>query len=226
MVRALYLQWPDHDAAYAAPSNFTLGDGLFVATVASPGTDPTVEFWLPPGQWYDFFTGAAVSGDATTTRSVALGEYPVYARAGTILPTQPDLPASNAGPQDELTLNVWAGADGAFELYEDEGTGWGYQAGDYRFTPVTFSEQGSCRELRIGAALGRFFPGALAARSWHIRLVGVDAPQTVRLGDEALPEGGVTPGYSYDASTLTVTVHTGSRATDADQSLFVGDACD
>lgn len=225
LVRALYLQWPDQDEAYNAPSHFTLGDGLFVATVAAPGTPASVSFWLPPGQWYDFFSGEAVTGGAVITRDVALAEYPVYARAGTIVPTQPDLPTSSAGPQDDLTLHVWAGADGAFDLYEDAGTGFDYERGRYRVTPVRFVDRAGCQEVTIGRAEGRSFEGALDTRSWSVRVVGVSEPGRVRVGDQDVPLGNTTPGYTYDGVTRTVTIRAGSHSTAADVRVRMGASC-
>jgi alpha-glucosidase (family GH31 glycosyl hydrolase) len=225
LARALYLQWPEREEAYSARENFTLGDGLFIATVAAPGPLPSVEFWLPPGQWYDFFTGEAVTGDTTIVRDVSLSEYPVYARAGTILPTQPDLPSSSAGPQDDLTLHVWAGANGSFDLYEDAGAGFDYEAGRYVFTPIRFDEQGGCQELLIGAAEGREFDGALRSRSWQVRLVGVSEPTRVTIEGVDAASGGSTPGYDYDAATRTLSVRTGPHSAGADVRVLVGAGC-
>ncbi|MCB9629560.1 MAG: DUF5110 domain-containing protein [Sandaracinaceae bacterium] len=225
LARALYLQWPEHDEAYLAGSHFTLGDGLFVATVAAPGASATVEFWLPPGEWYDFFTGEAVTGGTTITRDVTLAEYPVYARAGTIVPTQPDLPTSSAGPQDDLTLTIWAGADGTFSLYEDAGTGFDYEGGRHRFTPVSYVERDGCREVVIAAAEGRSFSGALASRSWHVRLVGVAAPARVSVAGVELTAAASAPGFAYDAATSTLTIHTGEHATRSDLRVLIGAQC-
>ncbi|MCB9657706.1 MAG: glycoside hydrolase family 31 protein [Polyangiales bacterium] len=222
MVRALYLQWPTREEAYVEGSHFTLGDGLFVAPVAAPGTQAAVSFWLPPGEWFDFWTGEPVSGDATIARDVALAEYPVYARAGTIVPTQPDMLTSSAGPQDELTLHVWAGADGTFDLYEDAGVGFDYEGGRYRFTPVRYEDGASCQTVEIGASEGRSFPGALASRTWHLRLVGVPEPTRVRIGDVDVTAGDAAPGYQYDATTRTLTVRTGPQPTSADVRVSVG----
>jgi alpha-glucosidase (family GH31 glycosyl hydrolase) len=226
MVRALYLQWPEQEDAYAVDANFTLGDGLFVATVAAPGPAPTMEFWLPPGQWYDFWSGAPVTGGTTIVRDVALADYPVYARAGTILPTQPDLLTSSTGPQDELTLHVWAGADGAFDLYEDDGSGFDYERGRFQFTPVRYTEGEGCTEVVIGPASGRTFTGALSSRSWHVRVVGVTEPTRVRVGSMDAPRDGTTLGYTYDASTQTLTVHTGSHVTASELRVQVGAGCE
>jgi alpha-glucosidase (family GH31 glycosyl hydrolase) len=207
MVRSLYLQWPELDDAYQHRTSFTLGQDMLVSVVATPGDPAAVDVWIPPGVWTDFFTGESFTGPQTVNRSVPLERYPVFMRAGAILPTQPDLPTSADGPQDNLTLSVWPGADGRFDLYDDEGRGFGYRNGAYSFTPISTSTSAqSCVTVDIGAAQGNF-PGALPQRSWTIRLMGVSSPAVVKLA------GTATNGWSYDATTHTLVLDTGARST-------------
>lgn len=226
IVRALYLSWPTRDEAYQSPSHFTLGDGVFVATVAAAGAAPTKSFWLPPGDWYDFFDGTEVAGDVVVTRTVSLDRYPVYVRAGTIVPMQPDLPTSTPGPSDDLTLHIWTGADGDFRLYEDEGVGFGYEDGVARFTGIASRTPApGCHEVTVSAAEGPAFPGALTTRSWRLRLVGVDAPGTVVAGGQALAEGASAPGWTYDATSRTLLVRTDPVSTSSDFVVRAGTGC-
>ena len=52
---------------------------------------------------------------------------PLFVRAGSIIPTGPDLQYTGEKPADPITLYVYAGADGAFTLYEDDGLTYGYE---------------------------------------------------------------------------------------------------
>jgi len=209
MARPLYLQWPEHEEAYGYRSQFTLGKDILVATVAAPGDPAVIDLWIPPGRWIDYFTGEAFTGPLAITRSVPLEQYAVFMREGAILPMQPHRLTSAHGPQDHLIVNVWPGADGRFRLYEDEGRGFAYREGAYRWTPMSTrsSTDGACHTLRIDAAQARNFPGALASRSWQLRFVGVDEPQEVKLNDRILD------GWSYDGASRTVTVETGNLGT-------------
>ncbi|MEL6178258.1 MAG: TIM-barrel domain-containing protein, partial [Myxococcota bacterium] len=227
MARALYLQWPEHDEAYADPSSFTLGDDLLVATVASPGQEAEVDVWLPPGTWVDYFTGERLEGPGMVQRTVPLDRYPVFARLGTILPTQPDLPTSADGPQDNLTLNIWPGADGAYTLYEDEGIGFAFEAGAYQRTHIALSSPDpDCSTVTVQASEGAPFPGALAERSWTLRFVGLDSPTQVTLdGLPVASAAGEPPVWTYDASTQTLTMETGLVSTEQDLHVQVGSRC-
>lgn len=210
MARPLYLQWPDREEAYRHRSHFTLGNDMLIATVAAPGDPAVINLWIPPGKWVDFFTGEVFSGPMEITRSVPLERYAVFMRQGAILPMQPHRLTSAYGPQDALIVHVWpgAGAEGSFRLYEDEGRGFGYKDGAYRWTPISTSStaNGACHTLKIDAAQGPNFPGALASRRWQLRFVGVSEPREVTL------DGRTLTGWSYDGSSQTATVDTGSLA--------------
>jgi alpha-glucosidase (family GH31 glycosyl hydrolase) len=224
MARALYLQWPEHEAAYQYRSQYTVGADMLVASVAAPGDPANISLWIPPGEWVDFFTGEVLSGPAEISRSVPLEHYAVFLRKGAILPLQPELLTSAHGPQDGLTLQVWPGADGEFRLYEDEGRGFAYRDGAYRWTPIRFdsADAADCHRLSIEAAEGQAFPGGLATRSWTAQFNGIDAPQRVRIDGLELPAGSGEPGWNYDAGARTLSVATGVRLTDRTTVVAVG----
>ena len=54
---------------------------------------------------------------------------PVHVRAGAIVPTGPEIQYTSEKPADPLVLWVYAGADGDFTLYEDDGLTYGYEKG-------------------------------------------------------------------------------------------------
>lgn len=220
MVRALYLQWPEEDQAYAHPTEYTLGHDMLVAPVTSAGNPATTSVWIPPGRWIDYFTGESLTGPATVDRSVPYERYPVFMRAGAILPTQSDLPTSSAGPQDALMLSTWSGDSGSFDLYEDAGQGFAYRDGAYARTHVSSgsSAQG-CASITVDAAQGQF-TGALGQRSWTVRWIGIPQPDVVKVN------GAATDQWTYDAVRSTLTAQTGMRPTDAPLRVSAGpDAC-
>jgi alpha-D-xyloside xylohydrolase len=79
---------------------------------------------------------------------------PLFARAGAIVPTGRDVQWTGEDPQGRLTLHVFAGADGAFTLYDDQGEDLGYTRGE--FVRIPFRWDNSARILTIGAREGRF----------------------------------------------------------------------
>ncbi len=192
----LYLQWPRQNGAYEHPSQYTYGRDVVVAPVVEGGDPAPVKVWIPPGTWTDWFTGQRFRGPAEKTLSVPLDRLPVLVRSGAIVPTQDAVPFTAPGGADALTLTVHGGRRGRFTLYDDAGSGYGYQDGAKRFTRLTHRG----RSLSIAPARGTY-PGAPATRDWTVRFLGVARrPKHVR--------GGTA---SYDAAAKTLTVRTGPR---------------
>lgn len=211
MVRPLYLEWPAQDEAYAHASEFLLGEHMLIATVAELGQSATVEVWIPPGTWYEYFTGEAFTGPTTVQREIPLERYPVFVRAGAILPTQPPRPYTPAQPPEELIVSVWPG-NGTFSLYDDAGRGLDYLDGAFSWTPMRSQTSGNaCRALAIDAAIGSF-PQALSQRSWTVRFVGMPPPDLVRINGQPINANGGTASWSYDAVNATLSVDTGPHS--------------
>ncbi len=187
LVRPMYHVWPDRQVAYDVPNEFVFGTELVVAPVTSP-RDPaslhgSVRAWLPPGTWVDVFTGLVYEGDHTLELHRDEQSVPVLLRAGGILPL--------AGPDDlDATRNPEAlevllapGADGGFELVEDDGTGATPDDVPTASTPLAWEQ--STGTFTVGATTGD--DAATAAvpqqRTWVLTLLGVAA------ADLDVPEG-------------------------------------
>ena len=88
-----------------------------------------------------------------------------------------------------LTLLVYAGVNGHFTLYEDEGTNLDYQHGAYATIPLSFDR--ATGTLTIGQRSGEF-QGMQQTRTFHIRWM---TPQA-RPGDDFTAPPDETVVYS------------------------------
>jgi len=124
---------------------------------------------LPPtaGGWYDFWTGAHHKWIGRNAPA-PLDAIPVHVRAGSIIPFGPELQYTDEKPADPITLFVYAGRDGAFTLYEDDGVSNGYERGAFATIPIRW--QDSTRTLTIGKRQGAF-PGMLTQRTFQVVLI-------------------------------------------------------
>jgi alpha-D-xyloside xylohydrolase len=84
VLRPLGYAYPDDERAWRSDLEFLVGPDLLAAPVTGAGATPSV--YLPAGSWVDLFTGRAVGGGRTLTRPTPLAQFPLYARAGAVVP--------------------------------------------------------------------------------------------------------------------------------------------
>jgi alpha-glucosidase (family GH31 glycosyl hydrolase) len=105
---------------------YFLGDELMVAPVIDEGATGR-PVYLPRGGWVEIHSGERFEGPAVIAAEAAVGEIPVYARAGSLIPRLPSgvetlVPIDNpevvdhTDVADTLVIDVFAGAAGRFEL--------------------------------------------------------------------------------------------------------------
>jgi alpha-D-xyloside xylohydrolase len=120
---------------------------------------------------------------------------PLHVRAGAIVPLGPHVQYADEKPADPIELRIYPGADGHFELYEDEGDGYAYEKGVFATIPIEWSE--AQRSVTIGARHGTF-PGMLERRTF--RVVFVRKGHGVGLEPEAQADATV----AYEGQPVTI----------------------
>ena len=127
----------------------------------------SMEVYLPEGcKWYDFKDNKVYSGGRKVSADASLERCPVFVREGSIIPMGPDVQYTSEKPWDELDIMVYAGPEGKFTLYEDEGDGYDYEKGAY--STIDFTLKGS--KLTIGSRKGEY-PGMLKNRKFVINYI-------------------------------------------------------
>ena len=178
LVQPMYWSYPDVPQAYQVPNQFTFGSQLLVAPITSPVNRRVltagVRAWLPAGRWIDIFTGLVYDGDRELVLHRGVDDIPVLAPAGAILPLTGDaVPGNDADNPEGLEVVVVVGADGRFELIEDDGTGSGLDVDTVARTPIYFDQDSGV--LTVGPAFGAV--GCIPdRRDWQITFLGL-APE-------------------------------------------------
>ena len=169
ILRPLVMDFRGEAAARDVVDQYMFGPAFLVSPVTTYNARMR-SVYLPnaAGGWYDFWTGTAAAGARTVQAAAPFDAIPVYVRAGSIVPIGPDLQYTGEKAADPIALYVYAGADGAFTLYEDQGLTNDYQSGAFSEIPLRWTE--STRTLSIGARQGTF-TGMLASRTFQIILV-------------------------------------------------------
>lgn len=155
IIRPLFLEFPhatadNHPLDLDAPGEFMFGPDLLVADSPSPEEVAPYEVHLPPGLWYNYWTGERLDRSAPiaardneireTTAALPpimvqpkLDELPIYVRAGAIVPVEPLTQSTAETPNGPLTVRVYvpaAGGECAGSLYLDDGHSYNFRKGE------------------------------------------------------------------------------------------------
>ena len=155
IMRPLIYDFPDDIRAGKISSQYMFGPALMVCPVTEPvyyeagskevkDADRHKTVYLPgknTDKWYDWYTDKCYNGGQEITVEISLDYIPVFVRAGSIIPTtKPSVSTADMEGKD-ITLLIYAGADGKFEMYEDSGDGYGYENGEYCVTTVYYNDK-------------------------------------------------------------------------------------
>ena len=86
---------------------------------------------------------------------------------------------SDEKPAELIDLYIYAGRDGQFELYEDEGTNYNYEQG--AFSTINIQYDNARKVVTIGERKGKF-EGMLKQRRFNIVLVTPNNAQPLASG--------------------------------------------
>ena len=181
MLRSLPFDFPDDARTHAVADEFLLGPAFLVCPVSTPmayapGSRPldavsrTRRVYLPAGaDWFDLATDTLLHGGQAIEASAPLDRIPVFVRAGSIVPMGPDRAHADEAPDGLLEVHVYPGRDTTFNLYEDAGDGYGYEAGEFATVELAWDE--AARSLTIGQRVGQY-PGMPPERDVVVLLHG------------------------------------------------------
>jgi len=231
IIRPLFLEFP-HAAADNHPldndggGEFMFGPSILVAASPMPDDVNGYQVQLPPGIWYDYWTGARldrrvaaqardmeIPDSAPALKPIfvtpGLGDLPVYVRAGAIVPMQPLVQSTEETPDGPLTLRVFPAAPGDEchgDVYADDGKSFDFRKGAYLRLHITCSVAADgALTVSIPEPEGRFHPWWKAFR---VEAVGFDAKEAKVTGKvmplerTALGWAATIP-YTGEAQTLT-----------------------
>jgi alpha-glucosidase len=197
LMRPLFLEYPQAPEFYGDDRDFLFGRDLFVAPVTTEMLDAE-DISLPPGDWYDFWTGAKHARGESIQLRPRLDEMPVYVRAGGILPMQTVVQNTGQTPDGPLELRVYPGEDCRGSLYEDDGHSFAYQKGE--ILRINYSCAASSSSVTVSSKVEKN-----AYRPWWgstaLTVFGAAAaPKEVRIEDRVIED------WHFDSHSHSVTV--------------------
>ena len=188
LCRPMYYDYPECKEAYDFRNEYMFGDDMLIAPVTAPanGKYAEVKVWLPEGDWYELHTGTLLNGGQVINRYFAIDEYPIYVKAGSVLPMYTDRVMNLNNNDEDIVVTVFPGADGvkSFNMYEDNGNDKNY-ATEYAITKLTSSRSGNTHEVVIGKREGKYAEMP-AKRNFKLKVLSAMPPVEVTVNGKSL----------------------------------------
>jgi alpha-D-xyloside xylohydrolase len=165
LMRPMVMDFSNDKQAVAQAYEYMFGKSFLVAPVIDAGIKEWKVYLPETTAWYDFWTAKCYTGGQTIMTDAPLEKIPVFVKAGSIIPMGKFIQYTSEKPADTLEIRVYTGADGRFELYEDEGDNYNYESGRYAIIPFAWSEKN--QTLTIEKRQGDF-DGLLGKRVFTI----------------------------------------------------------
>lgn len=205
LCRPMYYDYPDNEEAYNNRNEYMFGDNMLVYPITAPMTDrlATKDVWLPTGcDWFETSSGTMLKGGQTTTRKFQLDEYPVYVKAGSIIPEYGKVKNLRHNDED-ITIAVYpGGTESTFTMYEDNGNDKNY-ATDYATTKLTAKRGENTLKVDIDARKGNY-KDMPSQRHFKLKVVASAVPTSVKVN-------GKETGYEYDGNNLALIIDIAER---------------
>ena len=196
LLRPMYLEHPNDEAAYTHRYQYLLGENLLAAPITTPGEGPGFvakkTVWFPAGTWYNMLSGERFDGVSEKTVLARIDEIPLFARGGVPVPMQPYTPRMATTAIDTLVVRCYPGDAGKAFLYEDDGQSDGYKQERCAWTEMSYRRDGTKIIVRINPAQGRF-DGQPQRRGYRVEL-----PCTTKATSALLDGAPIAVEYDQD----------------------------
>lgn len=168
IMRPLVMDFPADKKAWNINTQYMFGPAFLVNPVYENKARAR-DVYLPAGaDWYNFYTGEKLSGGQTINADAPLTQIPLFVKAGSIVPTGPLIQHVDEGLNAPITLNIYTGANGSFDIYEDDGRSVKYEQGEWSRIPVTYDDASGT--VTIGDRIGSF-TGMAEQRKISVRFI-------------------------------------------------------
>ena len=188
LMRALVMDFGSDPGVLNIGNQWMLGPALMACPVGYYKARNRSVYFPQQCGWYDLYSGEQVIGSSQMVNSKSVNRklvvdapyerIPVYVREGAIIPFGPQMEWSDEKAPELINLYVYAGQDGQFQLYEDEGTNYNYEHGRYSTIDINYDD--ASRTVSFSERQGQF-PGMLKERRFNIVLVTPDSPKPLNL---------------------------------------------
>lgn len=152
--RALVMDYPEDPDTHQVDNEYLMGDAMLVAPMVLEDNFSR-EVYLPEGDWYDFWTNRIYPGRNSYLIESPLDRFPVFIKAGTLLPYAKPVQSVTKDTCFEITVRSYGKDCCEFTLYEDDGFTFDYSKGHFNLVHLRLGSDGSGQIVREGNFEGR-----------------------------------------------------------------------
>jgi alpha-glucosidase/alpha-D-xyloside xylohydrolase len=162
LMRALSIASPADEKAVMTDDEYMWGDHFLVAPIYENAVTAR-SVYLPSAVWWDYCSNTHVEGSKSIQRAVDLETMPLFVRAGAIIPIGPVKQYTCEPSDDPITLRIYPGADGRFTWYDDDGTSYRHENGEFMRVECTWRDADRTLTLTPDPAGHMKLPAAIRA---------------------------------------------------------------
>ncbi len=129
VMRPLVLEYPDDANTRNLDDEYMVGDSVLVAPIVQKSKNKRLVY-LPAGQWIDFWHHREYTGNQDIVADAPLDTLPLFIKKNVLLPWGKAVNHISEQPDTEMTFNLF-GDSGHYTHYQDNGTDFKYQHGDF-----------------------------------------------------------------------------------------------
>ena len=183
LMRPLVMDFGGDKAVENIGNQWMFGPALMACPVGYYKARNRAVYFPEQTGWYNLYTNEYIKGGQNLIVEAPYEQIPVFVREGAIIPFGPEMQWSDEKPAELINLYIYAGKDGQFQLYEDEGVNYNYEKGKYATIDITYDD--ATKTVSFGKRTGSF-NGMLKERRFNVVLITKDAPKALNLDN---PEG-------------------------------------
>lgn len=177
---------------------YMFGNEMLVAPVYEKGS-VSRKIYLPEGQWINYWTGEKLTGKKEYQVNAPEEQLPLFIKEGSIIPSRRYAASIEKGNNDMLTLDIYPGKRGRFQLVEDDGLSNEYLKGIFATTTIELRNS----TLRINPTVGNY-NGQSLNRTWIIQFHSDKKPKKVFLNGQVCT-------YDFNPDQKLITITTGEN---------------
>ncbi len=212
-MRPLILEYQDDEICYGIDYQFLWGESILFAPVVKKNLTEH-EIYLPEGTWFNYWTGEKHEGKKYIKEEVNWNYMPIFIKAASIIPCQPDMEYFKENEINPLILELYPeefkGSE--YEFYEDDGESLDYLKGKFSTTKFILSSKDGIIQFVIEQRKGDY---NLPSRKILMIFRFINKPKKVTINDDIFND------WTFENETNDLKVQINDNGTKQDVRIFL-----